>query len=236
MGKREINAGFEIQQRVAYAKNYNYWIYTTIASFVGKRILDVGCGLGNITQYLLDRESIVGIDILDSFVAEMGKRFSSYPNFKIIKGTITDKNVLRLKEMNFDTIICLNVLEHIENDRQALRNMFELLPHNGRLILLTPAIKFLYGTMDAADGHYRRYTKRELRVKLKNSGFIVKKQFYMNLLGILGWYLNGKILRKRFIPVKGYAVYDKFVWFLSKFERIFTPPIGLSIITGCIKP
>ena len=94
-----------------------------------------------------------------------------------------------------------------------------------------PAFQALYGTMDKADNHYRRYSKRELIIKLLEAGFTIKEQFYMNTIGIIGWYLNGKVLKRTLVPNTHYSLYNKVVPILSRMERRVRPPFGLSLVT-----
>jgi hypothetical protein len=102
---------------------------------------------------------------------------------------------------------------------------------NGRIILLVPAFQFLYGTIDRLVGHKRRYTKRSLKELLNKAGFIVEKIEFMNSLGILGWFLNNRILRRREESVSQVALYDRFfVPLIRRIEKIITPPFGLSIV------
>ena len=130
-----------------------------------------------------------------------------------------------------DTAIFLNFLEHIEDDLGALGNIYKVLIPGGKLLLLTPAFRFLYGTMDKADNHYRRYTKSSLRRKLKVVGFMVTEQCYMNFLGIFAWFINGKVLRRTLATERQYLFYDKLAPFLKLIEAKIKPPLGLSIVT-----
>ena len=190
-----INESIEIQRELSKIINYHKWIYEAIKPYLGNRILDVGCAIGNITRFFLNRELVVGLDPLENFIQTIKSTFLSYKSFQAIQADISNEETVNLKKKKFDTVTCLNVLEHIEDDISALKNIHKILDNEGKLILLVPAFKCLYGTVDKTDHHYRRYAKQDLRLKLKKSGFIIEKQFYMNLLGILGWYLNGKILK-----------------------------------------
>ena len=224
------NVSIEIQNRLAKVNKYNEWIYNSVKAFVGKRILDVGCASGNITQFFLDKELVIGLDSSPEFIEIINERFQTYPNFKAVLFDITNSNVISLRTEKIDTITCFNVLEHIENDLLALSNMRQLLIDKGRLILLVPAFQVLYGTMDEADNHYRRYSKKEISAKMRKLKFAIEKQFYMNAVGIIGWYINGKILRKTLVSNTHYSLYNKMVPVFSKVERLIPMPLGLSII------
>lgn len=234
--KESAGLSLEIQGRLSEVDRYNEWIYEQFRPLIGKRILDVGCAIGNITRYYLDRELVVGIDVVEEFINKVQERFADRPNFKVLLVDIADSAVLSLASEKIDTIICVNVLEHVEDDILALNNMKQVLVAGGRLLLLVPAFKFLYGTMDIADNHYRRYHKQMLRDRLLETGFVVESQYYMNLIGMLGWFLNGKILRNEIIESSHYSFYNKIVPVIAKMEGLVHPPFGLSLISVARKP
>lgn len=232
-----MDKGFEIQRRLSKVIQYNSWIYDSFKEHVGRRILDVGCGYGNITQFLLDqRDLVIGLDRSPLMYEEISKRLSGRSNFVPILGDTNDVELLRsLKTYRIETVVCLNVLEHIENDIGALNHYHDVLIDDGKLILLVPAHQFLFGSMDRADGHFRRYTRREVSRKVGLCGFEVLTWKYMNFLGILGWFLNGQIFRRDVIPESQYAAYDRLVPLLREIETRVRVPIGLSLLFICRK-
>ena len=215
---------------MSQARNYNAWIYSNIRPYLGERILEVGCGTGNMTESFLNQEKVVGIDISDDHLNLIKLRFSGRSNFEAFNYDICDDKVVELRGYRFDTIICINVLEHIEDDIKAIKNMYQLLRENGRLILLVPAFKSLYGTIDEANHHFRRYSKSQLKDKLKECGFATERTFYMNILGICVWVLHGKLLRKTIHPQRQISLLDKFVFLGVSLERVIKLPLGLSLI------
>jgi SAM-dependent methyltransferase len=218
------------QELLAEAKNYNRWIFELTAPFLGKRILDIGCSIGNITQHFLDRDCIVGVDCDGKAIEEIQRRFSRYSNFHGFHSDFSNLDLDNLQTFAFDTITCLNVLEHIDDDHNALVTMHTLLVDSGRLVLIVPALQWLYGSMDAADGHFRRYSTRELKEKLSTAGFTVSKLQYRNLPGIFGWFLNGRIRKVPFIPKKQLALYDKIIPLIQRLEKRVSFPVGQSIL------
>ena len=134
-----------------------------------------------------------------------------------------------------DTIVCLNVLEHIKDDDQALCNMNDILCKGGRLILLLPNIRFLYGKFDRALDHFRRYNKRSLSHKLKRSGFAVNRSFYINFLGIFGWFFYTNILKGGKFNSGDMKLYDKLFPLFYFSDKLMKPFTGLSIICICSK-
>lgn len=233
--KESAGMSLEIQSRLAEVDRYNEWIFDQFKEHIGMRVLDVGCAIGNITQYLADRELVYGIDVVQEFVSATSKRFAGMPNFKTALFDIADPAVTQLAAENIDTIISVNVLEHVENDAKALDNMNRILAPGGRLLLLVPAFQFLFGTMDAADNHYRRYNKSMLRQRLMSAGFHVDKEYYMNLIGIAGWYINGKILKNDLISTSHYSLYNRIVPIISTLESLIHPPVGLSLVAIATK-
>jgi len=128
-------------------------------------------------------------------------------------------------------VISLNVLEHIEQGQVALGNMVRLLPGGGNLVTIVPAHRFLYGTMDSSIGHFRRYTKAMMRERLLPLGARIKREFYVNVVGALGWWFAGQVLR-RTTPSKGQmSLFNRLVPFLAFGERWLRPPFGLSLVT-----
>lgn len=232
----EKEIGIEIQERLSLANRYNGWIYQNIRPFLGQRILDAGCSVGNTTQFFLDKELVIGLDVSAQAISIIETRFKNHPNFTAVNLDLTSPKVSRLKKEKINTVVCLNTLEHVKEDELALAKIHQILVPQGRLILLVPAFRWLFGTMDQADHHFRRYEKPELNQKLKTAGFKIRKQFFMNFLGIFGWLVNGRILKRRLIPESNYVWYDRLVPILARVEAFFPPPLGLSLITVAQKP
>jgi SAM-dependent methyltransferase len=225
----------EIQSRLANAENYNRWIYDQIAPYVGRRILDVGCAIGNITQYYVDRDLVIGLDVVPEELAVARERFAG-KNFEAHHLDVSSELLLQFRDHNLDTAVCLNVLEHVEDDVHALRNMRHTLAPSSRICLLVPVNKWLFGPMDAVDHHFRRYTRRELNAKLKEAQLAVEHQKYFNLLGIAAWFFSNRVLRQSMAAPVQYSVYDSLVPLLRAVERLVPPPTGLSLVTICRTP
>jgi SAM-dependent methyltransferase len=236
MTTQSAGLGLEIQQRLADVDRYNEWIFEQFRPFVGERVLDVGCAIGNITSFYMDRDLVVGLDVAQEFVDEMKLRYGDRSNFRAELIDISDPKVLDLTKDRIDTIVCANVLEHVENDVRALAHMHEILVPGGHLLLLVPAFKFLFGTMDRADRHYRRYTKKLIEERLLAAGFRLERLYYMNILGMLGWFVNGRILKRDIVSTSHYSLYNRMVPTLARMERKLKPPVGLSVVAVARKP
>lgn len=220
----------ETQKRLSLCPNYNRWIYQQIKSYLGKRALEIGCAIGNMTFFFLDRELLVSIDKEAECVEIVRKKFSDYGNFKALQYDISVQEITELKRYNFDTILCLNVLGNIKNDIQVLRNIHKILTFGGTLIILVPALKRLYGTLDKSENLYRRYERKELILMAEKCGFTINKIFFMNLLGAMGWYLNSRLLKRTSFSIGQLFFYDRLVPILSLAEKFLYPPFGLSLI------
>jgi SAM-dependent methyltransferase len=216
---------------MAAARNYRRWMYRQLAPYIGQRVLEIGAGIGNFTRLLLDRELVLATDnyppCIDYLNQHLGDRLKAPPVLWDAAADIASQ----FREYEFDTIICLNVLEHIEDDLRALTQMYELLMPTGRLVLLVPAFQFLYGSVDEALGHYRRYTRRTLLPVMEKAEFSIERSFYMNGIGMAGWFWNNRIIKRTEESRKQIGIFDRYVAPLAEFtERLVPPPAGLSLI------
>jgi predicted SAM-dependent methyltransferase len=155
--------------------------------------------------------------------------FGKYKKFMIEQLDISGTEVKRYQSYHIDSVICFNVLEHIEQDEKPLKKIFELLEPGGRLLLLVPSHPWLYGSLDEHLGHQRRYGKKELRNKLETAGFRVILLKHFNRIGILGWFLDSRILRRKRLPPFQLRIYNLFVP-LFKLEKFFPLPFGTSLL------
>jgi SAM-dependent methyltransferase len=210
---------------------YDSWLVEGIRPFLGQRVIEVGCGLGNLLKHFIDRELAIGIETSPETVMEAKRKFASVGNVSIYQYSITDASVLALREMRFDSAISLNVFEHIEDDELAMQHTALLLEPYGYFALIVPAHQWLYGTMDGSIGHYRRYTKALAKEKLEKTGFRIAHQKYLNILGAIGWFVNARFLRRKVPPSAQLRMFNKIVPILKAAERVFPPPFGISLIT-----
>ena len=228
--KARIEDELEQQRRLGQADAYLYWLFRNLEPFIGQRVLDVGCAIGNISQFFIERERVVGIDIAPEMVAEWRHRFAAYPNAVAQVLDITQPEALSLTSERLDTVVCAHVLEHVADDEAALRHMRALLPPGGRLILLVPVVKWVWGALDEATGHQRRYTWRELKALVQRTGLEIEDHWYVNFLAVFGWFFTGRILRRTIIPTGQYGLYNRLTPLLARLETWIRPPIGLSVV------
>ena len=191
-------------------------------------MLEIGSGIGNLSAFLVDRERLVLTDTRQEYLERLRARFAHYPNVAIERLYLPDDHAAIAGQL-FDTIICLNVLEHVGDDVGSLVAMRGLLARGGRLVLLVPALPALYGTMDRALGHHRRYQRQPLAELLRATGYTVAHVEYFNLAGVAGWWFAGRVLRRGMIPAGALKVYDALVP-LFRLERLLPWRVGQSLI------
>ncbi|MCK5024949.1 MAG: methyltransferase domain-containing protein [Nanoarchaeota archaeon] len=210
-------------EKVSMMQNYVKWIYDEIKPHLGSNILEVGAGMGAITK-LIEKDKSRSITPTDK--KEYPRNLSST---KIKKIDITG-DISMLENKKFDTIVCVNVLEHIEEDILAIRNMNQLLEEKGKLVIIVPAIKFIYGKIDRADRHWRRYSKQEILSKIKQSQFEITIFKYINFVGVFGWIFQNYILRSQEHRNADLKRFDWACKILPKIESVIKLPIGLNIL------
>lgn len=216
--------------QLAELDRYNYWLYQQIESGLGKSVLEVGSGVGNITQFLCsgDRE-VTATDVVPGYRNILVQKFEGNHRVRIGNFDLTAPPAEEFQSSRFDTVVCLNVLEHIDDDLFALGLMRDVLAPGGKLALLVPAHRALYGNFDRAVGHYRRYEKAELSSKLKETGFVIQELKFFSMLAMLPWFINGRLLKRDYLPAGQANLADRLVPLL-RLERFLGPPCGLSLI------
>jgi glycosyltransferase involved in cell wall biosynthesis len=216
---------------------YAEWIYARLSPYLGKRIVEIGAGTGNNIDFLSRDENrqVVATDARQDYVEYLAEKFGHKANVRVVLYDVTEPPPQELREFSPDTIVCLNVLEHIEDDRKALSNMFDLLEPEGRLLLLVPAHPALYCKMDANLGHYRRYRLNDLASLIRQAGFAVEHKFYFNPLGAIGWFIAGKVLRSSEIK-SSHIRLQKLLMPISRLLDWLNVPFGLSAVVIGRKP
>ena len=200
------------------ASRYNGWVYQMLRPYLGHDILEVGSGIGNMTRYFLGHGRVTASDISPFCIRELTRSFADYEGVKVRPLDIS-RNSYPEREI-YDTIVCLNVLEHIEDDVVALKNMHSLLKPGGRLVLYVPANPRLYCEIDRGVGHYRRYRIGELSRKMTQAGFRVSHQRHHNILGAIGWWVNGQILGKKAISATDVGGFDMLMPLVKLQDRL----------------
>lgn len=203
-------------------------MFDRLRLWIGRQVLEIGSGIGNLSAFLADRERLVLTDTREEYLSRLRARFAGRPNISVAHLYLPHDDG-DLAGQHFDTIICLNVLEHVDDDLASLAAIRRLLAPSGRLVLLVPALPALYGTIDRALGHHRRYKRRDLTTKLTATGFTVAHIEYFNIAGIPGWWWAGRVLRRQTIPAGSLKLYDALVP-LFRLERFIPWRVGQSLI------
>jgi SAM-dependent methyltransferase len=213
------------------APNYNRVVGRLLAAHCGARILEVGAGIGTITAQLeAGRELVVALEVDPFYIERLKRRFRDKPHVRPTFTDVADTDWERLREDRIDTVVLSNVLEHIEDDAGAVAGFKRLLPPGGRVVILVPAMPALFGAMDEAVGHFRRYSREGLRALLEGDGFQVEQLDFMNLVSIPGWFMNGRVFRRRSVPPLQLRLYDRVHPLIEKAEGLLPRlPVGMNL-------
>ena len=227
--------GHETLSVIAEADNFNRWMYNTIKPYCKGKVLEIGSGVGNISEYFIeDGFTIFLTDIRDSYCEVLRKNFAGrntilgVENIDLVDNDFDAKYARHIG--TFDTVFALNVIEHIEDDKLAIANCKKLLAKGGNLIILVPAYQFLYNNFDKELYHFRRYLKKQM-INLFNANDIpVIRSFYFNVFGILGWFMSGKLAKKKIIPAGQMRFYNKIIPIAKILDNVVFRQIGLSAV------
>ena len=211
--------------------NYNHWLFNKVRPFIRGRVCEVGCGTGNITQFLLNMPEVVGIEPSSKPLERVRARFAHHLNLRFTACPLNECPNPDVPTGEFDTVVCMNVLEHIEDDVDALDRMRRLCSSRGRVVILVPAHMCIFGQLDRAVGHHRRYNRRSLQQVFERAGLRTTYSFYLNALGFFGWGLHSRILKRDQIAVDSGRLFNRLVPFLDAAERVIPPPFGQSVVT-----
>jgi SAM-dependent methyltransferase len=212
------------------ADNYHRWILDLFRPYLGPRVAEVGAGIGSFSRIILECAAVQELTALEpaaNLFPILQDRLHANPRAQALPLYLNAWKPVAAP----DSIAAVNVMEHIQDDEQFLRDANRILAPSGTILLFVPALPGLYGTLDSQFGHFRRYVKPELASKLKASGFHVEKLHYVNFTGIASWYLTAKILRRTTIPASSVQFYDRVVIpIVRRLESAITPPVGQNLV------
>jgi glycosyltransferase involved in cell wall biosynthesis len=225
-----LDPGAHILDSLAGTKRFNRWMADVILPYLGLRVLELGAGIGNMSQHLSrGRRSYMATDLDEEHLGRLRVRFQGRPNLSIGRVDLTAPADFTELRGRFDTVVCLNVVEHVEDDLLALRNIRSALEPGGRAIVLVPQDQSVYGTLDEVLGHYRRYSPQQLRKRMEEAGFQVERVFEFNRVTRPGWWLNGRILKRRSFGRMQLRVFDALVPVWRRLDGML-PWKGVSVI------
>ena len=188
--------GSAILGRLARAPRFNAWMADTIRQYCGQRVLEIGSGVGNLTRRLVPRSQYVASDINPLYLDTLHALAAERPYMRASYCDVTDSQSFPPVDGGYDTVVCLNVIEHVKDDASALTNIYRALRPGGTAIILVPHGQWNFGTLDDVLGHFRRYSDESVRAVAGQCGFSIKKVFQFNRIGTPAWFLNARILRR----------------------------------------
>ena len=230
-GRATEDAVLDELRELAGARRLCDWMFEQFEPHVRGRMVEVGAGIGTFTERALEAgaEQMLLIEPEEGCAGELERRFAADPRVEIARELLPDAPALRGIAGQADFVLCQNVLEHIEDDHATTAAMGAALRPGGNLTLLVPAVPRLFGTLDLAYGHWRRYTPDSLRAVVEGAGLEVLDLYPFNALGIPGWWLKNRTGSAGIGPL-ALRAYDSVVGAWSALERRRRPPVGLSLI------
>ncbi|HMD20867.1 MAG TPA: glycosyltransferase [Alloacidobacterium sp.] len=226
--------GSHILASLEKVRRFNLWMGRTLAPYVGDRVLEVGAGIGTLTNQFIPREFYLASDINPSYLSYLRAYSVGKPYLRVRHIDAGVPGDFAGLDGKFDTVLMINVLEHVPDEQVALDNIRSSLAAGGRAVILVPQHPALYGTLDHALDHRERYTRKSLQEGLERAGFRVEKVFDFNRFSVPGWWFNGKVLRRRTFSRVQLKVLQMTMPMLRRLDRIL-PWGGLSLIAVAVK-
>ena len=221
---------------IAGARNYYRWITRKFEPYLGETVVEVGAGMGTYSEFLLGAprtKRLIAVEPAANTFPILKAKLAAFPQAQALEGYLGDYAA----GLSADSVVAVNVLEHVEHDDEFLRLAWNVVVPGGTLLLFVPAVPAIFGTLDTAFEHHRRYTRPGLRQKLEDAGWSIESIRYMNLPGILPWFVVGRILRWSSISSRSARFYDRAVIPLTAMIEENVPiPIGQSLLAIARKP
>lgn len=215
---------------IAGAGNYYRGIADRFAPYLGSHIMEVGAGIGTFASYLLNAAPSARLRLVEpaaNLYPLLQERVRGLDRVRTFNGYLSDL----IGQERVDSLVAVNVLEHVPDDTRFLADARAVLNPGGHLLLFVPALPLIFGSLDREFEHFRRYTRTVLRAQLLEQGFVIRKLRYTNLPGVLSWFFAGRVLRQTTIAPRQVEWYDRWVMpWVERFERLSSPPIGQSLI------
>lgn len=217
----------DVLEELEHSKNYSSWILELISPHITGRILEVGAGRGTYSTFFADRGHLTALEPSKSHSEALRERLKDHPNVVVITAQLNGAAA----PGSYDTVVLLNVLEHIPDDHEALGDIYESLAPGGKMVLWVPAFESLYGKFDQRIGHYRRYKRNELLALVHQVGFQQVTARYTNMPGFFAWWLIVRVLGRAPTIGRLAAIHDRyFVPIIRRVERVVRPPFGQSLM------
>jgi len=221
--------GSNILVSLSEVPNFNRWMADALRPHLGARVLELGAGIGNMTRNLCPRDRYTATDINPHYLDYLKRTFPCRPYLDVAKVDLAEPRDFAGLQGKYDTVVCLNVLEHVEEESVALANMRGALCRGGRAVILVPQGAGVYGTLDEVLGHARRYSRESLAAALSAGGFEIERMFDFNRTTTPGWWFNGKVLRRRHFGRLQLKLLNISVWLIRRIDP-WLPWHGASLV------
>jgi ubiquinone/menaquinone biosynthesis C-methylase UbiE len=224
-------------EALATLHRYQRWIVDTFQPYLSGRAVEFGAGIGNIS--MLIRSHVSTLDLVEpsaNLVPPLQRRFEGDDGTAIYSEPL-ETRLPAISDKTYDSVILVNVLEHIEDDVAALNGLYRILKPGGYLLLFVPALKFLYSDLDKLVGHFRRYKKAELDERVAGAGFEIIRSQYFDTLGVAPWWLLNTVMGATGFNPLLVGIYDAVFAPLSRgIESLITPPFGKNVLLIAHRP
>lgn len=232
---QEDEYGSHILVDLEHARRFNGWMASQLSPYIGDRVLEIGAGIGTLTSQFIPRNRYVASDINPHYLEFLRSFAIGKPYLEVRRIDAGSAEDFAGLEGQFDTIIMVNVLEHVEDDARALDNLHRTLAPGGRAVILVPRGPHLYGTLDVVLEHRERYTEERLRSSLVAAGFSLEALHDFNRLSVPGWWLNGRVLNRRHLSKLQIKTLELLMPVAQRVDEAW-PWRGLSLIAVARKP
>jgi glycosyltransferase involved in cell wall biosynthesis len=221
-------------ESMAVGKSLSRWSLTPMTAHLGSRVLEAGSGTGNLTRHLLGKERLVAVDLDPFYARALERQWGHMTNISIMEGDLEDPLLYdKMTDEAFDSVLCVNVLEHLDRPDLALDGFARVLTPGGRAVILVPAHQWLYSEVDRAIEHRQRFEERQLRSLLENAGFEIVDISAFNRFGVVGWLFN-KWTGHTSIHLWQTRIFSLFLPVARVVERVQVLP-GLSWVAIAVK-
>ncbi len=227
--------GGDFLRSLTRIRNIHRWMAELLLPWVGESVLELGAGMGSVTVHLLPRSRYVASDINPHHLDYLGNLALGRPFLEVLELDLQRPEHFEPIAGQFDTVICINVLEHVADEHAALTNIGRALAPGGRAIILVPQGPWLYSSLDKVLGHQRRYTRPALRQALEEAGFELEQLREFNKIGMLGWLLNGRILQREHLSQVQLKLLNTAIPVVGGADHL-APWRGLSLVAIARKP
>lgn len=235
------NDGFTYTGReleaMSVASNYHSWILGIFSPYLGRHLVEVGAGLGSFSELILshhDCETLSLVEPSREMYEQLRVRagqMPASPRIDVYHASFPEAALMITAKQAPDSVIYVNVLEHIEDDEAELTAIHNALSSHGRIFIFVPALSWLYGAFDARVGHLRRYMKNDLEAKLHRAGFQTIVSSYFDLAGVAPWWIKYRLLKSATMQAGAVRFYDRYIVpSARRFESVIKPPLGKNLI------